>query len=389
MEQTAVVWVLYEITASPLLLGLVGVFRAAPFTLLSSFAGAVSDRVDQRKLLFATQGAGLVASLVLGVLVASGGVQVWQIYLQVAVQSAISAFDTAARQSLFPRLVPRAEIPASVTLNSTAARSSALVGPAIAGLLIARTGEATPMFVNAGTFLLLLGAVALIRDVVPRVAAVGSSVRAEMLQGLRFILRSPVLVSLIKLEGAFALLSVNSVIIAIVARQALHTGPEGLGQLLAAPALGALLAIAMLLWFGPARQQGRFLYASAATYVLGVLAFAISTNFVLSMAALALVGLCDCLVSIGRASILQMAAPPAMRGRVMANALAVNRGLGPLAQTQSGAVAGLIGGPFALVGAAIVLGLAIGTNAVRNPLLRSFKATEVHVAVPEARPNQA
>lgn len=377
MEQTTVVWVLYELTASPLLLGLVGVFRAAPFALLVPFAGALADRVDQRRMLFATQSAGLVTSLALGVLIATGEIRFWHIYLQVTVQSAISAFDVAARQSLFPRLVPRRYIPAAVMLNSTAARTSGLIGPAIAGILIARAGEAVPLFVNAGTFLLLLAAVALIRDVAPRVAAAGSSVRAEMVQGFRYLLRSPLLVSLVKLEGVFAVLSVNSVIIVIVARQVLGVGPEGVGQLLSAPALGALTAIVMLLWFGPARRQGRFLYVCAAAYVLAVLAFAVSTSFVLSLVALALVGLFDALVAVTRASILQMAAPGPMRGRVMGNALAVNRGLGPLAQTQSGAVASLVGGPFALAGGALVLALAIGVNAFRNPALRAFTGDEV------------
>jgi MFS family permease len=107
IEQTGAVWLVYELTGSPALLGLLGVAKAVPAVILGPIAGVVVDRVDQRKLLLLTQGLGLVASLALGLLIASGQVQLWQIYLQVAVQSGIMAFDAPVRQALFPRLVPR------------------------------------------------------------------------------------------------------------------------------------------------------------------------------------------------------------------------------------------------------------------------------------------
>ncbi len=387
MEQTAVVWVLYELTGSPLLLGLIGVARALPFFVLAPIAGALSDRLDQRKMLYVTQAGGLVASLVLGILVATGNVQVWHVYLQVFVQTSIAAFDAANRQSLFPRLVPRSGIAAAVTLNSTAARTANVIGPAVAGVLIATVGAAAPFFANAATFCILIVAVALMRGVARRVAVAGASMRGEFRDGLAFMFRSPVLMALLKLEGGFSLFSANSVIIAVVARQVLGVGAEGLGQLLSAPGLGALLAVGVLVSVAPAKRQGALLYVCALAYVAVVLVFAVSRSFALSLVALVGVGFFDSVVSIMRASIIQLAAPPAMRGRVVGNALSINRGFGPLAQTQSGTLASLIGAPLALVGGAVALVVVISTSLIADPQLRSFAGHDAppagEVVVPE------
>ena len=170
IEQTGAVWIAYELTGNAFLLGLLGVTRAVPTILLTPFAGVIADRVDQRKLLFATQSAAMAASLALGVLVATGHVQLWELYLQVGVQAAINAVDAVARQSLFPRLIPRDHLVEAVTLQSMAARASNLVGPAIGGFAIAGLGEAAPFFLNAASFLALMGALALVTGISARVS---------------------------------------------------------------------------------------------------------------------------------------------------------------------------------------------------------------------------
>ncbi len=372
MEQTAVVWVLYQLTGSALLLGLVGIARAVPFFVFSPIAGMLSDRIDQRKMLYVTQGSGALTSLALGILVATGHVQAWHVYLQVFLQTSISAFDAANRQSLFPRLVPRSRIAASVTLNSTAARASNVVGPAVAGVLLASIGDAAPFFANAATFLLLMGAVALMRDVPAQAPRARPSMRGEFGEGFAFMIHSPVLVAVLKLAAVYSLFSANPVIIAVVARQVLGTGALGLGQLLSAPGLGALLSGAVLLYVDPSRRQGAVLYASAIGYVAALLLFAASHTFALSLVALVAVGFLNALFAITRASIVQLAAPPKMRGRVIGNALTINRGFGPLAQTESGSLAAFVGAPLALVGGAAAIAIAVAASLVGDPQLRSF-----------------
>ena len=127
-EDLGVVWIVYQLTQSPALLGVVGLARAVPALLLGPIAGVVSDRVDQRRMLFITQGLGLAASLILGLLILAGRAEVWHVYIQVAVQSAIDSFDGAARQALFPRLVHRRHLSEAVTMSATAGRISTLIG---------------------------------------------------------------------------------------------------------------------------------------------------------------------------------------------------------------------------------------------------------------------
>ena len=355
IEQTGTVWLVYDLTGSPVLLGLLGIARAVPAVLLGPIAGVVVDRVDQRRLLLVTQGLGLVASLVLGLLVVTGHVQLWHTYLQVAIQSGIMAFDAPVRQSLFPRLVPRAQLPEAVTLTFSAGKSAAFVGPVIGGLAIASLGEAAPFLLNATTFVVLIAAVIWMGNLSVAEGPPRSSFRGELTDGLRHIIRTPVLAGLFKLEIVFGIFQMNAVIITVVGREVLGVGPEGLGGLLSAEALGSLIGIGSLLLVGQTRRQGRFNILCTLGYAATLVVFALSQSFVHAFAALAVSGLFDSLISVTRSSVLQLAAPAGMRGRVMANLGTVTRGLGPLGQTQSGLLAGVFGGPAAVFGSALVL----------------------------------
>ena len=371
------VWVLYELTASPFLLGLGGLFRALPFVVLAPIAGAVADRADQRKMLLVTQVGGMIASLALGILILSGQVEYWHLYIQVFIQSAIAAFQTAARQALFPRLVPRTAIPQAVTLNATAARTSGLVGPSVAGILIARSGDAAPFIVNAATFVLLIVGAAMLRDVGLARQPKTLSVRAATIDGLRYILRTPILGALMKLELAFAVFSMNAVIVTVIARQVLGVGAEGLGQLLSAQALGGIGGIATLIWFGHVDRQGRLVYVCGAFYCVAIATFAISGSFALSAIALVVCGYLESTHAVTRNSIMQMASPATMRGRVMGISVAVNRGLSPLGETQMGTVASALSAPFALGLSAGALLFAIGASVLRDGTLRRFSRSEL------------
>jgi MFS family permease len=355
VEQTGAVWVAYELSGDPLLLGLLGIARGVPALLLNSFAGVLADRLDQRRVIFLTQAAGLMTSSAVGLLIVSGHLELWHLYLQVAVQSSILAIDRTARQALFPRLVPRAHLMESVTLASAAGRSSGFIGPAIGGIAIAWLGDAAPFFLNAATFVLLMGALAAMRDVAPGTRTDGSSFWGDLVEGLRHMLRAPVLRGLLLLEIAYSVLQVNPVIITIVARDVLGVGPEGLGILLSALAGGAVLGTGTLIALGATRAPGRFVTVATILYAAAMVAFALSGRFLVAAAALVVIGLFDAFVGVTRNSIMQLAAPPAMRGRVMANQGTIVQGAGPLAQAQSGATAGLLGGQAAVIVAAGLL----------------------------------
>jgi len=394
IELTGAVWLAYELTNSPFQLGLIGLARAVPVALLSPFAGVLADRVDQRRMLMAVQVLGLIAPLVLGLLVITGYVEVWHLYLQVAIQAMVQAFDASIRQALFPRLVPRGYLAEAVTLQAMAGRTSSLIGPSVGGLAIATWGEAAPFLLNAATFPVLFLAVVLMRGVVPRSPIEGSTFRGDLIEGLRYVLRAPVISGLLKLEVAFGLLQVNPVIITIIGREVLGVGPEGLGGLLSAQALGALLGIGGLLAVGQPRRQGRFVVVCQLAYAASIVGFAVSQDYRISFLVLAASGALDSLASVTRNSVMQLAAPGRMRGRVMANLGTVIRGTQPLSQTQSGFLAGVLGPSSAVIASAIALALAASAIGRSNHSLWAFtrddhRATPAETAATLSSPEQA
>ena len=317
----------------------------------------------------------MLNSLALGLLVLSGHVQPWHIYLQTFVQTGVTAFDVTARQSLFPRLVARRDIQAAVTLNSTAARTASFVGPALAGWLIIAVGNAAPFLANAASFLALIGTLLLMRDP-GRPTAIASSFRSGFLEGLRYVLRSPLLSGILKLETTVALFSVNPAIVAIFAREVLHVGADGLGTLLSAMAFGGLAGNFLLLWFASVRRKGRLILAGGALYA--VCLFALATTSTLAAAAVVLViaGMGDSAISAMRNSALHLTARPALRGRTVAAMLTIRRGLQPFSQTQSGIVAGLLGAPAAIRIAGVAMLATVAITAVRGSALRDFTSAQ-------------
>jgi MFS family permease len=375
-ELTGTIWLVADTTGSPVLLGLLGVFRGIPSILLGPLAGVVADRVDQRRLLLATQGAALLASLALGLIVVAGVVQLWHIYVQVAVQAVVQSFDAATRQAMFPRLIPRERRSEAVTLTAMAARTAKFLGPTAGGLAIASFGVAAPFLFNAATFVALMVAVLLIRGVAARSAAAGASIRSDLTAGARYIKSAPTIGGLIAMAAVFSVFELNPVIIAIIGRQVLDVGPAALGGLLSAPGLGALAGLAFLLIGGHTMHQGRFIVICTALYAAGLVLFAISQDYALSVAALAVIGLFDVLISVTRQVILQLTTPGRMRGRVIGTTRMVTNGLGQFAQTQSGLLASAFGGPIAVVVAAAVLATSAGAIAKRNRELWAFSREE-------------
>jgi hypothetical protein len=225
---------------------------------------------------------------------------------------------------------------------------------------------------NAVTFLGFMGAVLLMRNLGAAERPERSSFRGELMDGLRHILESQVLAGLFKLEIVFDIFQVNAVIITIIGRDVLGVGPEGLGGLLSAEALGSVFGIGFLLALGQSRRQGRFNILCTVCYAATLVALALSKSFVLAFTALAISGFFDSLISVTRSSVLQLAAPVGMRGRVMANLGTVSRGLGPLGQVQSGGLAAAFGGPAAVLGSALILVVNAILTVRTNPTLWRF-----------------
>jgi MFS family permease len=385
IELTATSWLIYQLTDSPFLLGLNGVFRAAPIFAFALIGGTVADRVERRRLLLVTQSASVVTSLLLGSLVVTGNVAFWHVYLISLVNATIAAFDAPGRQSLFPMLVPRGQLQNAITLNAMLFQAGQLVGPAIAGVLIARVGIASPFFVNAISYFAIIGALLAMRisPVAPRPRG---SLRAELVGGLRYVRASAILPLVLGIEAVFSIFGHNQALITIFARDVLGAGPEGLGVLLSSIGAGAIAGMVVLVLLGDIRRKGAFMLASGSLYALTLLVFAWSRSFPLSVAVLVLLGFADATWGTMRNAIAQLATEDAYRGRVMSLIVIVARGLTSASQVQTGAAIALLGPPGAATIGAVAIAGTVAAAATRAKALRDFTAPGPRRQVPQVAP---
>jgi MFS family permease len=374
IELTATSWLIYLLTDSPFLLGLNGVFRAAPIFAFALLGGTVADRVERRRLLLVTQSASVVTSLLLGTLVVTGHVAFWHVYLISLCNATIAAFDAPGRQSLFPMLVPRAQLQNAITLNAMLFQAGQLVGPAVAGVLIARVGIASPFFVNAMSYFAIIGGLLAMR--LEPIAAHGprGSLRAELVGGLRYVRASAILPVVLGIEAVFSIFGHNQALMTIFARDVLGQGAEGLGLLLSSIGAGAIAGMVVLILVGDIRRKGAFMLVSGALYASTLLVFAWSRSFPLSVAVLALLGFADATWGTMRNAIAQLAAGDAYRGRVMSLIVMVSRGLTSASQVETGVATALLGAPGAATIGAVAIAGTVAAAAARARALRDFRS---------------
>ena len=385
IEMTATTYLLYAITNSPVLLGLGGLTRAVPILALALYGGALADRVDRKRLLMFTQASQVLTSLLLGTLVVTGTIQFWHIYVIGFVNSTLSAFDAPARNSFYPSLIPRSDFQNAVTLSSVIFRLSTLLGPAIAGVLIATVGPASPFFVNAASYFGLIGALLLIRTKSLVGARSGASMRSAMWDGLQFARRSPVLPLILGTEAILSLFGHNSALVTIFARDVLHVGPEGLGLLLSSVGAGAIVGTIILVGTGELRQKGAIMIAAGILYAAALVAFSVSTSFALSIAVLFVLGIADSFWGAMRNTIIQLAATDAFRGRITSLVTLTSRGLTNAGQVETGAIVFVAGPALAAAINALVIGTVVVAVGLRSARLRGFtSAAAVDVGGPAA-----
>jgi len=358
VEQTAVSWILYELTGSALLLGLSGLARALPTLALALIGGAVADRVPRRAMLYVTESSMLVNSLAIGLLAWSGKLEYWHLYVLSFVNGTLSAFSVPARQALFAGLVPKTAVQSAVTFNAVAVRCGVLIGPSIGGAAIAYGGNALPFWINAGSFVGMLLALAAMRlsPIPSHETARRGTLWHGMTEGLRFVWEHAPLRVALALEVVSGLFGHNVTLITIIAKDILGTDARGLGLLLSALGGGGMLAMIFMV-FAQLKHHMRVILYAGALYSLLLAAFAISPWFALSAALLFLLGITDGIWGVNRNTLAQTLVPDSLRGRVMSVVVLSTRGSAPLGRLQAGLLADLAGAPVAtLVGAAIIGG---------------------------------
>lgn len=356
VEQTAVAWILYQLTDSPVLLGLSGLARALPTIALALVGGAVADRLPRRTMLFFTETSMLVSSTTIGLLAWNGSLQFWHLYVLSFVSGTLSAFSVPARQALFAGLVPKTAVQSAVTLNAVAVRSGALLGPTIGGAAIAYGSFALPFWINAVTFVGMLAALAAMRlsPLPSHENERSGTLWHGMSQGLRFVWNHAPLRVALALEVVSGLFGHNVTLITIIARDVIGTDARGLGLLLSALGGGGMLAMVFMVITQLKHHMRIILYAGA-IYSALLAAFALSPWLSLSAVLLFLLGTCDGIWGVNRNTLAQTLVPDALRGRVMSVVVLSTRGSAPLGRLQAGFLADIVGAPAAtIVGAAII-----------------------------------
>ena len=383
MQSAAILWHV-ALVAPPgqkaIALGLVGLVRVLPIVGFSLVSGVVADAFDRRRVMLLTQSAMALLAGLLAWLTLRGLQTPWPIYVVAALSSAAGAFDGPARHALIPNLVPRAHLANAISLNTIMFQAAAVAGPSAAGLVVATGGVAAAYLCNAASFLFVIGALLMMRDVKGRGSASagegapGSLSLGAAMEGLRFVFSQPLIRSSMLLDFFATFFSSATALLPIFAQDILGVGAHGYGWLYAAPSIGALLAsAAMVRLVDRIDRRGDVLLWAVAGYGLATVAFGASHSFWLMFACLALTGLTDTVSMVFRNVIRQLETPDHLRGRMTGINMVFFMGGPQLGELEAGLVANWWGAPFSVISGGAGCLLATAWVAGRTPALRGYR----------------
>jgi MFS family permease len=376
MQSVAQAWLVLELTKSPLQLGIVSALQFTPVLFLSPIGGALSDRFAKRRVLLISQTAMKLQAIVLALLVWSGYIRYWHVAVLAVIYGLGRALDIPTRQAYVTDLVGRSDLPNAVALNSVVMNGARIVGPAIAGLLIAAFGVAFAFLLNGVSFVAVLFALLAVRTEGKPDPAGRLGIREGVLGGVAYAARTPPVAFTLGLMIVVSLLVLNfNVVVPLVARDVLNQGAHGFGLLMSALGAGAVVggfAVALLRTGQPPLS---FLVGSAATLCAGLVALALVGHFASAAAVLALLGCSQILFTTGCNTVLQLSAPNELRGRVMGLYTVTFAGMTPfgsllvgmVAEHQGVQAACAAGGGIGLLGVAVLVAVAHRAGIVWRP----------------------
>ncbi|MGH7265302.1 MAG: MFS transporter [Candidatus Rokuibacteriota bacterium] len=378
MQTAAILWHV-SLLAPPdrkgLALGLVGLVRLLPILVFAPLSGVVADAGDRRRLMLATQAALAGVAALLALLTFRGLSAAWPVYLLAALGAAAGSFDSPARQSLLPSLVPRDHLANAISLNVIMFQVASVTGPSVGGVVIATLGVGYAYLLNAFSFLFVIAALLLMRDVSPRPAGETAEVSLRAaLEGLRFVFATPLIRSTMLLDALATFFATATALLPIFAQDVLAVGARGYGWLYAAPSVGAVvMSAAMVALAERIARRGRFLLWAIAVYGVATVGFGLSRTFWLSFLCLAGTGAADTVSMILRNVIRQLETPDRLRGRMVGVNLVFIMGGPQLGELEAGLVAQWLGAPIAVVSGGVGCLLATGWMALREPALRRYR----------------
>ena len=356
MQSVAQGWLMYRLTHSPFLLGLLGFTQFLPVLLFSLWAGVIADRVSKRRLIQTTQLLCMVQALILAMVTTIGIVQPWMVLVLAFVFGTINAFDLPARQSFLVEMVGKEDLTNAIALNSTAFNTARIAGPAVAGILVAVAGEAGCFWINAVSYLAVLWG--LWRMDLQRGAGETSAADpwGHLREGVRYAWATPAIRNLLLLLGVMAGLGFQfMVLLPVYARDILHTGPEAYGMLVSAFGLGSLLSALRLTRRHDRWGLRRNLLVGLTVAAAGMVSFALSTVLWLSLLAALASGFGLIFYVASTNTLVQLTTEDRFRGRVMSLYTLMFIGTAPLGALTVGALAQRAGAPAATTFSGVVL----------------------------------
>lgn len=379
MQQIALGWLILELTNSPAFLGLVGFARGLPMLFLALPAGVLADRVSRRSVMMFSQAAAAVVALALTVLVFADMIRPWHVIVISILGGSAMAFVAPTRQALVPSVVPRDTVANAVALNSAGQNATRIVGPSVAGLLIAWLGTAICFLVQTVGFIwaLVMSYRLKLPAQVTAAQQVKASVTSNIVDGFSYIRSLPVLSGLMIMAAVPTILAMPYLqMLPVFARDVLEIGSTGLGMLMAASGTGALAGALLFAAYGSRiRRQGRFMVITASLFGIWLALFAFSPWWQLSLVLVALTSACSAVYMAQNNTVIQLMVADEYRGRVMSVYL-MTFGLMPFGTLPMGALAEALGAPAAVAMHGVLSTLVIILVAIKLPALRNLVSND-------------
>jgi MFS family permease len=357
MQNVAQAWLVYKLTGSSLLLGSVGFASQFPVFLAAPLGGIVADRYNRQRVVIGTQTASMILALILAAFTLANRITVTDIFILAVLLGLVNAFDIPGRQAFLVEMVGKEDLINAIALNSSMFNGARIIGPAIAGILVAKIGEGWCFFANGVSYIAVIVGLFMMR-VKRRPEVPAGSPLEHILEGFRFVRSTAPIRALLLLLGLVSLVAMPyTVLMPIFADRILHGGARGLGILMGATGVGALLGALTLATRTGVHGLGRWVTVSCAGFAVSLVAFALSKNFWLSTALLLPVGFSMMLQMSSSNTLIQAMVPDHLRGRVMAVYSMMFMGMAPFGALLGGAVADRLGAPLAvIIGAVAGLG---------------------------------
>lgn len=346
MDQVAESWLVYRLTGSALLLGTVAFASQIPVFLLAPVGGMVADRHNRRTILVITQSCMMVLAFILAGLTLSHRITVWELMVLAGLLGVVNAFDIPARQAFLVDMVSRNDLVNAIALNSSMFNGARVVGPAVAGIVVAAIGEGWCFFANAVSFIAVITGLLMMTIDRPRLSIEGSPLQ-NVVEGFKFVIQNGPVHALMILLGLVSFTAMPyAVLMPIFAEQILHGGPKALGLLMGCSGVGALCGAVTLAMKKSIRGLGRWVAVACSSFGVALVAFSFSRHLWLSALLLVPAGFSVMVQMASSNTLVQSMVPDQLRGRVMAVYSMMFMGMAPFGALLAGSVAHKIGAPW-------------------------------------------